>query len=803
MAIRALITLATKIVKGVFNIVKNIFSGSSSSISRFVYGGIAVAAGAFSKKLLSSSKKGMAASPSYQGIQYTQIDPDMPLPLIYGTVQVAGNLLWQNSTDKFTQKIIAFSEGEIDDFTDIKINDIPISSIAGCTVQKFFGTSTQAVSSFVSGATQADKIKTVGSLKNVAYLAISANHSQKIGSDFNVTTVIRGKKVRVYTSETTYSVQYSENPVWILFDFLTAYNGLGLGLNDDSTLDNETVSGIFDIQSFIEAAAYCDEKISYTTTDDSGNSITATQSRFTFNMVFDVQTSVRTLLDEIYRSCRGGLFFKNGLLQCKIDKPEVVSKVFKAEDISNEIFKTVPNEEHYDILKAVYISQKHEWQKVEAFAELEERRSGVPVEYSVDIYSCTNFHQASRLAWYYLNSKSLQPYFGSFDTDFRAFDLEVGDVIKFDSALMGLNGYKVKVTQITDDGAGTFTVDWQTYDERLYSDAVSGFEPHILVSKNTDFYRKPDDVLNFNVVQSLNTFNFSWSQQENLKYEIREGTDWITGNVVGTNISGDVFSSKITRCGLHHFMIKSFNGYNYAANPAVDLVYVDSIPESNIILNKPILTNDGTFDNSKLYQNILKLECQNILWQKINTKWDGDEVEKLAINGLWGVGKKNGSFLSEVFDLGKFFRSKVSLEKEIFGNCEIFFRYADAEQSLTEKAFVRFTEGEYSFRYFQFKVVLQSDVGEISYIKNCIANIDVPDKTAHYSIEITNSEEGIVLDYSDVGFYSVPKIVATVNENISAFPIVTEKTTESAKIFAITNHGAKTSATIDVQVTGY
>lgn len=803
MAIRALITLATKIVKGVFNIVKNIFRGGSSSISRFVYGGIAVAAGAFSKKLLSSSKQGMSASPSYQGIQYTQTNPDMPLPLVYGTVQVAGNLLWQNSNDTFTQKIIAFSEGEIDDFTDIKINDIPISEVAGCSVQKFFGTQTQEISSFVTGVSQTEKVKTVGSLKNVAYLAISANHSQKISSDFNVTTVVRGKKIRVYSSKNTYNVQYSENPVWILFDFLTAYNGLGLGLNDNSILDDETVLEIFDIPSFIEAAAYCDEIISYTVTDDSGNSTTVTQPRFTFNMVFDVQTSVRTLLDEIYRSCRGGLFFKNGLLQCKIDKPEPVSKVFKAEDISNEIFKTVPNEEHYDILKVVYISQKHEWQKVEAFAELEERRSGVPVEYSVDIYSCTNFNQAARLAWYYLNSKSLQPYFGSFDTDYRAFDLEVGDVIKFDSALMGLNAYKVKVTQITDDGAGTFTVDWQTYDERLYSDAVSGFEPHVLISKNADFYRLPEDVLNFNVIQSLNIFNFSWSSKDSLKYEIREGTDWKTANVVGTGISRDFYSSKITRCGLHHFMIKAFNGYNYSQNPASDLVYVDSIPESNIILSQQILTENGTFDNTKIYQNILKLKPAALLWQNFDTKWGEKEVNTLAVNGFWGVAKQSGSFLSEVFDLGKTFRSKVALDKEIFGDCEFFFKYANTTEELAQKEFSKFTEGEYSFRYFQFKITLKSNIGEVSYVKNGVVYIDVPDKTANYSLEITDAENGAILDYSEIGFYSVPKIVATVNENLTAFSVVAEKTTEYAKIYAITNDGDKTAAIVDIQLIGY
>lgn len=802
MAIRAIVSLATKIVKGIFNLARNVFS-NGSSISRFIYGGIAIAAGAFSNKLLSSSRKGMSASPSYQGTKYTQTNPDMPLPLLYGTVQVAGNLIWQKSTDSYTQKIIAFSEGEIEDFTDIKLNDISVSSLSGCTVQKFYGTAEQEVSSLVSGSSQTDKIKTVGSLKNVAYLAISVNHTQKIGSDFSVTTVVKGKKIRIYSSKNKYTIRYSENPVWILFDFLTAYNGLGLGLNDNSELDDEAVCEIFDIQSFIEAAAYCDELIAYTTTDSDGKTVTAFQPRFTFNMIFDVQTSVRTLLDEIYRSCRGGLFFKNGFLQCKIDKKEVVSKVFTADDISNEIFKTVPNEEHYDIIKAVYISPNHEWQKVEAFAELEERRSGIPVEYSIDIYSCTNFWQASRLAWYYLNSKCLQPYFGSFDTDFRAFDIEVGDVIQFDSSLMGLNAYKVKVTQITDDGAGTYTVDWQTYDERLYSDEVKGFEPQVLISKNNDFYRLPDDVLIFNVIQAGNFFNFSWSKKENLSYEIREGTDWNTANVIGKGLLNDFYSSKITRCGLHRFMIKAFNGYNYSENFLLDFVYVDSIPETNVVLRQPVLGENGVFENSKYYQNVLKLRCQEQIWNSIDTKWGEEEIPHLSASGFWGVFCQSGSFISQVFELGKAFPCELSLEKEVLGQVDFFIRYSELPETLEQKEFVKFTEGEYFLRYFQFKIVLQSNFGEPAYVKKCIAHVDVPDKSANYSVTIEDAENGIILDYSSIGFYAIPKIVATVTENLSAFAVVAEKTVNSAKIFAVKNNGEKTVANIDVQLIGY
>lgn len=79
----------------------------------------------------------------------------------------------------------------------------------------------------------------------------------------------------------------------------------------------------------------------------------------------------------------------------------------------------------------------------------------------------------------------------------------------------------------------------------------------------------------------------------------------------------------------------------------------------------------------------------------------------------------------------------------------------------------------------------------------------MPDKKAHYSLEIDDAENGAVLNYSEIGFYTEPKIVATVTENIFAFAIVTDKTVESAKIFAINNDGEKTTARVDIQIIGY
>lgn len=787
-----LFSVSSTVVKGAFNAIKGVASGVSKALfSKFVYGGIIAAAGFLLTK--KSYKTGMSASPSYQSSKYTQTNPDLPLPIIYGTVKTAGNLIWQNAQEEFSQRVIAFAEGEISDFSDIRINDIPIAEIAGTQIEKFFGTSEQFIAAVVYGASQEDKVQNVGSLKNVAYLALTVFNNEKISSNYNLTAVVKGKKIRVYSSPNEYTVKYSENPAWVLLDFLTSYNGLGLALNDNSEVDNDLISTIFDMNSFLEAAAYCD-------------ALVYGKPRFTFNMIFDSQMSVRTLLDEIYRCCRGGLFFKNGLLQFKIDKAEPVSKVFKSDEISNEIFKAVPSEEHFDILKCVYISPEHEWQKVEAFAELPEYRTGMPVENTIEIYSCTNFNQASRLAWYYSNSKVLQPYYGSFDTDYRAYDLEVGDVIKFDSILMGLSGYKVKVTQITDDGAGTYTVNWQTYDERLYADTLGSLEPRMIVSKLNDLYVYPSDVTNFNVVQSGEKFNFVWNKIENVTYEIRQGADWQTAKVLATKISDNFYSCDVDSCGIHVFLIKAFNKYNYSKKATVDMVSVDYIPEKNIVVTQDVINENGCFSNTYLYRGILKLSGIYKNWQNLSGMWNDVELKDFTLNGFWGAELCScGTFESEIFDLGKVFSCDVSLYYENKGNVEFLFRCSESLESLQEKEFKTFVKSEYTFRYYQMKIILTSEntANSLCYVKDAVLTVDVPDKTVSYSIEITDAENGYDLNYSDAGFYSTPGIVATVTDSIYSYASTANKTSSSAKIYAISNDGEKTTGKIDLQLFGY
>lgn len=710
-----------------------------------IYGGVALALSSVGKKLAGGSGRagsyGDTSATYGNPVLQTQTNQDLPIPLLYGTVKLAGNRIWQDDdATKNIKRIVSFAEGEIQGFSDIRLNDIESGSVKGISINKYTGTSSQIVDSIVGGKNQSERAAKVGSLRNIAYLAINVPKGDKIDANYNLTAVVKGRKIRVYTTPTKYTVKYSENPAWVMFDFLTSYNGLGLCLNNNGTINESLVAQLFDMYSFIEAAAYCDQEV---TTNG------VKSPRFTFNMIFDSQTSARDLLDEIYRSCRGGLFTKNGKLQFKIDKAQPVSKVFTAEDIvkGSETFNTIPSEEHYDILKLVYISPEHEWQKVEAFAEIPNYRDGVPIEHAVNCYSVTNFQQASRLAWYYVNSKILCPYFGSFKTDYRAYDLEVGDVIQIDSLLMGLTGYKVKVTSVIDDGAGTFTINWRTYDERLYNDTLGSKKPRVLVSNLSDAYAYPEDVKNFNVVQQDNNFNFTWTYNQDPSdlYEIRMGDSWESGKIIGSNLKANTYNYKIPATGTYKFWIKAYTTYQYSINPTLDVVNINSIPNIDEIVKFDLietaagdyvntykyhdtiklapLSNEnkiynilenigGDFDRMKHYNGYLKFAPDSsIMWHDEAEEW-GSDNGYYKTNDKWGAQPyTTGMYTSQIFDIEALtsnsieFLAHYTAEDE---NASVMYEWRYSEDGNTWSEWQTITNGGYKYRYFQIRITVNS-----------------------------------------------------------------------------------------------
>lgn len=834
-----------------------------------IYGGVALSITQSGK----SSADFTVSSPTYSAVKQTQTNPDLPVPMLYGTNKLAGNRLWQADDSSTTVKrIVAFAEGEIEDFTDIRLNDVPIAEISGITVNKYYGTPTQQVDSIITGATHADRCEIVGSLKNIAYLAITVPTTNDIQANYNLTTVVKGRKVRVYTDEDTYTTEYSENPAWVMLDFLTAYNGLGLGLNNNGTKNDTAIKTIFDLDSFIESAAYCDELVTSTLTgtvstsgtsvtgsgtafeaelyvgdtifvggqdrtvtaitDDthltvnsaftsmSGQTATEKQPRFAFNMIFDSQTSARSLIDEIYRNCRGGLFTKNGQFQFKIDKAEVVSQVFTAEDImtGSEVFQTIPSEEHYDILRMTFVSPAHEWQKVEAFAEIPEYRDGVPIEHSVNLYSCTRFKQASRNAWYYVNRNRLCPNFGEFKTDYRAHSREVGDVIQHYSELMGAT-LTSKVVSITNDGAGTFTVSWRKYDADLYDDTLGSKQPKVLISNLNDIYAYPDDVQSFSAVQNQKLVEFSWTSVNglNITYEIREGASWESSSLIATGLTGTSYTTNLIQRGTFTYWIKAKTQYQYSENATSDILNVQYIPEMNEVISQDIFINPtGTFTDTYIYNGKLKLN-PTILWQDLTPgKWADSGSRYYADDlGKWGTTvETSGSYTSQVYDIGANLSNIVSFNYDLYttgSQQTITVEWRYSENNSTWSDWILANVGAFQFRYYQVKITLNNPNGQVMYVNSFKAVVDVPDRTETYTNrEITNANSGVTITYATDAESKIassfiiaePHVLATPKNN-AASQFVSSSTAQSCTIKLKDSAGNLVTGFVNIQVKGY
>lgn len=414
--------------------------------------------------LLSGGKKSSVetlSSPTYSfGILQTQANSSLSTPIVYGEVKMAGNVLWQTG-NQTVQRIVSFAEGEIEGFSDIRLNDIAISDVVGSSYTAYTGNGVQALDSRIAGTTQQEKAALVGGLKYEVYLALTVTANQQVNGDFNLTSLLKGKKIRVYTSPSVYTIKWSDNPVWCLADFLTGYNSIGLSYSD------------LDIQSFIDSAAYCDEIL------EDGS------KRFTLNLAIDAKQSALEWCMEIFKACRGNMLKQNNKWFVFIDKPEVASQKLSAEDINDLKAWWLPMDEIFDIVNIRFKSKDHQWTFIEARAEANRfLRTTRPFIQTQDLIGVTNFNQASRLAWYYLNQSQTCQMFISFKTSRKCLNRTVGDVIELTDYILGFSDKKYRIIRMIESQQDFIEIVAREYNESIYEDILASAPPAVNVLDN-------------------------------------------------------------------------------------------------------------------------------------------------------------------------------------------------------------------------------------------------------------------------------------------------------------------------------
>ena len=476
---------------------------------------------------LRQQKKLQSKRQSYtygDGALTTQISTTAPVPIIYGTVKTAGNMIYSRlSSDKKTiYKLIAVSDGKIKEIRELEFDDKAWDSKDFDSVSKNFylGDGIQKIDDRVEGDTQELKAQKVGGLRHTAYVALQAKANENLSGSFNVTCLVDGVLVKKYNNANNlsdYVEEWSNNPAWCVLDFMTRYNGCGMSLDE------------IDIQSFIDGAKFFDEK------------------NYTLNLILDEQRSRLEWIQYMLNCCRSLLVYRAGKYSLFVEKEDEVVQKYTPNDIHDLNIWFSPLQEVPDIYRVTYIDPENEWVKINAEASLgaESYLRKQPMVETLELMGVTNFDQASRLAWFYLNQALTCQTYVEFQTDRRALNRSVGDVIELTDYITEFQDKKFRIIKIEDTQDGSIKLTCREYNETLYSEQRGATAPVInsttladpqeappeilYIDNEQDYYILPDRTKVSTVKLSVSYDDFTYNKGFNVWYREVGSDTWQSG----------------------------------------------------------------------------------------------------------------------------------------------------------------------------------------------------------------------------------------------------------------------------------
>lgn len=252
---------------------------------------------------------------------------------------------------------------------------------------------------------------------NVALFPLDITATDQLSGGLpTVTTIIKGRKIRVYTTTSAYTTIWSDNPAWVVLDMLTNTR-YGMGIAD---------ADIY-IQSFIDWAAYCNEMV----TDGQGG----TDKRATCNIVFD---STERFWDAALKVCAIGyaMLVKVGnKIQVKIEKQETPVQLFTMANIKRGSFKEnfMSLQNRSNVFEIQYLNKDNSYlQDMVTIEDPAIYSNAEPIKkQTVQAYGITRTSHAVRFARYLANINRYITRAIQFEVDIDAIACEPGDVIRF------------------------------------------------------------------------------------------------------------------------------------------------------------------------------------------------------------------------------------------------------------------------------------------------------------------------------------------------------------------------------------
>jgi len=385
-----------------------------------------------------------------------------PLPIIYGTRRAGGVRVFVETSgtdNKFLYICIALCEGEVDDITDININDEPL---IGSEYEDFvtweprLGTDDQSASDVLL---EAPSWEDSDRLFGIAYIGVKLEFNQDAFSSIpNITALVRGKKVFDPRNGTT---AWSSNPALALRDYLSN-DRYGKGLS----------AALIDDDAFSAAADSCDEQVE--TVEGSGQFV----DKFDINGLINTDQTIFDNVSKILGTMQGIMPYQNGQYRLTVEDDYASTFDFTIDNMVGGIDFSGPNKtQRYNRVIAKFVNPEANWQvdsvtwppadsqeTVDFLAE----DNGAVLEKEIDLSSVTNFYQARNIAKTLCLASRRNGLSVSFKALSEAMECAVGDIVTITHPTPGWEGKEFRVTRLSLNFDGTVNVSAREHNASVY-----------------------------------------------------------------------------------------------------------------------------------------------------------------------------------------------------------------------------------------------------------------------------------------------------------------------------------------------
>jgi len=578
------------------------------------------------------------SSPTYAGFgpPTTTATQRVPIAFIYGKNRLAGNYIYfkEDASGQTAKAAIALGSGDLESCTELKINDIPIADLPGCSYSFYTGTGSQTIDSRIAYHAVDNPDGQRGNLHRIAYLALTLAVSDQLRGGFpQVTCIVEGRKIPTWNGSIWTGATYSNNPAAILRDFLL--NGC---LIDSASLDDDSFGTVYD---------YCDGMVD----NDNGG----TEHRYECDLVIDALTSASDVIKAILASFYGFLV-PNSQGKIKLYCEAASSSAYDFTDdeiVADSVsYRSYTQGQRPNTFRAWWIDPSKNYERVqfEVSNRLDQETNGT-IYSDLPLLAVHRQSQVSRMLRTAKLFSIYNKYIWSFDADFDAVNVEPGSIVTMQHDLTGETQRSMRVSKISEGSSGNRHIEARDHDASIFTDDPLDMQSWT-GSNNPNPASAPPQCTNLTLTEmdssgqsgaakETGLKDGTYMPQVNVTFDVpgtdiywhhadieRRDYDDSTYRVIGRSTDGTYYDSReLVPGATYYYRVVSVNESNVRADvtgaPTANITIAGKqVPPSdvsgfNVLWNETgcqLYWNDASDANNDLKDYVLKFATSDIGW---------------------------------------------------------------------------------------------------------------------------------------------------------------------------------------------